>query len=183
MNGGSNPTAHLIKERETISGATRGLTDDVRGFGFREVSDLREVATVDDPTGLCSVVKLFLNLRTKFVCGAGLPVGPPVENIQVDVRYIQQLGESNAQSRLSTCGLGSSFGSNRPGFTHDMTSYLPGPCMTSARRERGIVHSLRFPFAFTGFAEATYHCCPRSIFCTSRAHHRSAVSDEQEKAR
>ena len=69
----------------------RELTDDVCGVVPYEGSEFREVATVDDPTGLCGIVKPFLDFCTKFLCRAGSPVWPPVKGIQADMRYIQQL--------------------------------------------------------------------------------------------
>jgi hypothetical protein len=60
-------------------------TDDVSGVVFHEGSELRDVATVDDPTGLRVLVKLFLDFRTEFLCGKGSPVWFPVNGIQADV--------------------------------------------------------------------------------------------------
>ena len=77
-----------------------GLTNDVRGIVLYYVSDFRNVAAVDDPTGLRGLVKLLSDFCTEFVCGAGSPVWSPMEGIQADVRYIQQLGESSTQRRL-----------------------------------------------------------------------------------
>ena len=79
-----------------------GLTDDVCGVVPHEGSKFHEVATVDDPTGLRGLVEFFLDLRAEFLCGAGSPVWPPVEGIQADMRYIQQLRESSAQRGLAS---------------------------------------------------------------------------------
>ena len=76
------------------------LTDDVRGIVLDEGPDLRGVATIDDPTGLCVLVEPFLDFRAEFICGTGPPVRFPMEGIQVDMRYIQQLGEPSTQRRL-----------------------------------------------------------------------------------
>lgn len=70
-----------MKGRETITGMACGLTNYVRGVVFYEVSEFRDVATVDDPTCLCGLVELFLNFCTELVCGAGLPVRSPVEGV------------------------------------------------------------------------------------------------------
>lgn len=78
------------------SGRRRVRTDDIRGIILDEVSNFGGVTAIDDPTGLCGLVELFLDFRTEFVCGAGSPVWSPMEDIQVDMWYIQQLGEPSA---------------------------------------------------------------------------------------
>jgi len=76
------------------------LTDDIRGIVLDDVPDFRDVAAVDDLTGFCGLVEFLLDFCTEFVCGAGSPIRSPMEGIQADVRYIQQLGESSTQRRL-----------------------------------------------------------------------------------
>ena len=76
------------------------LTYDVRGIVLYEVSKFRGVATVNDPTSVRSLVKLCLDFVTELICGTGLPVRPPMEGIQTDMRNIQQPGESCSQRSL-----------------------------------------------------------------------------------
>jgi len=100
MNGGSNPKRQVI-EWEVVLGTSCALTDDVRGITPDKVPKFRDVAAIHHPTSLCGLVKPFSDFRTEFVCGAGSPVRPPVEGIQVGMWYIQQPGESCTQRRLS----------------------------------------------------------------------------------
>jgi len=115
-----------------------GLTDDIRSIVLYEVSNFRGIAPVDYPTGLRHLVELLLDFRTEFVCGAGPPVRTPMNGIQADVRYVQQLGESTAQRRLTPRKAELGCGLNIRSFTHDATSYLSGAFMiTHNDRARG----------------------------------------------
>ena len=90
----------LVKRIKQIPERIFGLTDDVRGIVLHDVSKFRDAATVDNPTGLRGLVKLYLDFGTKLICRAGSPVRFPMEGIQASMRYIHQPGESSTQRRL-----------------------------------------------------------------------------------
>ena len=160
-------------------------TDDICGIVFDEVSNFRRIAAIHDPTGLCGLVEPFLDFRTEFVCGACSPVRSPMEGIQAGMRYIQQLGESTTQRRLpSRQGWVACQTVRVPFTTRSLTFPVPTRSTTViARERRGRVHSLWFSIHAYGFVAATYHCCLRSVSCTSQSHHQSTVSDEQRGVR
>ena len=112
------------------------LTDDVRGIVLDEGPDLRGVATIDDPTGLCVLIEPFLDFRAEFVCGTGSPVRFPMEGIQVDMRYIQQLGEPSTQRRLPPVVVTQCQVASRIVEASPTISYLSGAC-TINRNTRG----------------------------------------------
>ena len=176
MNGGSSPRRSISEDEGTEMRSRRActLTDDVRGIVLDEGPDLRGVATIDDPTGLCVLVEPFLDFRAEFICGTGPPVRFPMEGIQVDMRYIQQLGEPSTQRRLppvvTQCQVAS-----RAVEASPTISYLSSAC-TINRNTRGKggggTESIHFGFLFaqmgswrqrTAVANDQYLVPPRPI--------------------
>jgi len=96
MSGGSDPNSPVTEGRKTIAEGIRELTNDVRCIALDDVPECRVAVTAHDPTGLCGLVESRSDFCVGFVCGAGLSVWSPTE----DMWDVQKIGESSTQRRL-----------------------------------------------------------------------------------